>query len=236
MEASVIIAAAGRGLRMGEQINKQYLTLRGRPVLYHSLAACHAAGCFTQIIVAITPGEEALFRREVLLPYFTNLNPVIVTGGGERQDSVYNGLQAVSPTCEIVCVHDGARPLASPGLFGRLLQAAVDKGAAIAAVPVKDTIKRVGNDKKVLETPARNNLWSVQTPQAFRREWLQDAYGQAAADSFYATDDAALLERYGYPVQVVEGDFHNIKITTPDDLILAEVLLGRRENAYRDRI
>ncbi len=228
MESAVILAAAGRGLRMQEQINKQYLALKGHPILYHSLAACVAAGCFTQFIVVVTPGEETMFRRGVLLPFFSDLKLHIVSGGKERQDSVYNGLQAVGDSCEYVCVHDGARPLSRPLLFNRVLQAAAGKGAAIAAVPVKDTIKRVGAAKNVLETSPRENLWSVQTPQCFRRDWLQDAYDRAIKDNFYSTDDASLLEHYGYPVQVVEGDFQNIKITTPDDLILAEALLGRR--------
>ncbi len=228
MESTVILVAAGRGLRMQEQINKQYLALNGHPVLYHSLAACVDADCFTQFIVVVTPGEETLFRREVLLPFFPDLKLQVVTGGKERQDSVYNGLQAVADSCEYVCVHDGARPLARPLLFNRTLQAAAGKGAAIVAVPVKDTIKRVGAAKNVLGTPPRENLWSVQTPQCFLRDWLQDAYDRAVKDIFYATDDASLLEHYGYPVQVVEGDFQNIKITTPDDLIIAEALLGRR--------
>ncbi|MBS4023529.1 MAG: 2-C-methyl-D-erythritol 4-phosphate cytidylyltransferase [Dethiobacter sp.] len=236
MDATVIIAAAGRGLRMGGHINKQYLTLNDRPVLYYALAASLEAGCFKQLIVVVTPGEEELFRREVLLPYFKDFNPDIITGGSQRQDSVHNGLLAVASSCEIVCVHDGARPLTSPLLFSSLVQAAIAKGAAISAVPVKDTIKQVDDTKRVIETPARSCLWSVQTPQAFRRQWLLDAYRQAAQEGFYATDDAALLERCGYPVHVVEGDYNNLKITTPEDLILAEVFLRRREDANRDRL
>jgi 2-C-methyl-D-erythritol 4-phosphate cytidylyltransferase len=225
MSPAIIVVAAGRGLRMGKEVNKLYLDLNGKPMLYHSLRACLAAGLFEQFIIVVSPGEEELFCREILLPYFTELNPVLVAGGNERQDSVFNGLQAVEPSCRIVCIHDGARPLTPPLLFDRVLQAAARHGAALAAVPVKDTVKRVNEDGVVVETPVRKSLWLAQTPQAFRLDWLLDAYRRADAEKWYATDDAALLERYGYAVQVVEGDYRNLKITTPEDLILAGALL-----------
>jgi 2-C-methyl-D-erythritol 4-phosphate cytidylyltransferase len=229
MNAALIVVAAGRSFRMGKQVNKLYLDLNGKPLLYHTLSACLAAGCFGQFIIVVSPGEEELFRREILLPCFQGFNPVIAAGGSERQDSVFNGLRVVDPLCRIVCVHDGARPLVSPLLFERVLQDAARKGAALAAVPVKDTVKRVDADGVVLETPARNSLWLAQTPQAFRRDWLLDACQRAAAEKWYATDDAALLERYGYAVQVVEGDYRNLKITTPEDLVLAGALLKEAE-------
>lgn len=225
MNAALIVVAAGRSSRMGKQVNKLYLDLNGKPLLYYTLRACLASGCFGQFIIVVSPGEEELFRREILLPGFTGFDPVIAAGGSERQDSVFNGLQAVDPLCRIVCVHDGARPLARPPLFDRVLQEAARKGAALAAVPVKDTVKRVNEDGVVVETPSRNSLWLAQTPQAFRRDWLLDAYRRAAAENFCATDDAALLERYGYAVHVVEGDYSNLKITTPEDLIIAGSLL-----------
>jgi len=227
MESSVIIAAAGRAVRMGERFNKQYLSLVGRPVLWYSLVAAHAAGCFNQFIIVVAPGEEALLRREVLLPYFSALQPVIVTGGGERQESVYNGLQAVDPSCSVVCVHDGARPLARHELFSRCVRQAAQTGAAVVAVPVKDTVKRVGQDGIVLDTPPRGELWAVQTPQAFRTDQILSAHRQARVGGIQATDDAALLEHYGYQVGIVEGDYSNIKITTPEDLLLAEALFRR---------
>jgi len=228
MSAAFIVVAAGRGLRMGKQVNKLYLDLEGKPLLYHSLCAGLAPGRFEQVVIVISPGEEELFRREILLPYFPELNPVLVAGGSERQDSVFNGLQVVDPLCQLVCIHDGARPLAPPQLFNRVLQAAARKGAALAAVPVKDTVKRINEDMVVVETPARSSLWLAQTPQAFRRDWLLDAYQRAAAENFYATDDASLLERYGYAVQIVQGDYRNLKITTPEDLLLARVLAEAR--------
>jgi 2-C-methyl-D-erythritol 4-phosphate cytidylyltransferase len=227
MKSSVLLPAAGRGLRMDTELNKQYLPLAGKPVLAHSIAACMAAQCFTDIIVIVTPGEENIFRRDVLLPWFSGHNITVVTGGKERQDSVYNGLQAVPVGTELVCVHDGARPLVKSELFNACLAEAKIYGGAIAAVPVKDTIKIVSGSQ-VVETPTRETLWAVQTPQAFLFNRLIEVHRQAQKDGFYTTDDAALLEHYGYPVRVVQGDYENIKVTTPEDLVLAEAFLRRR--------
>lgn len=235
MKATVIVAAAGRGQRMQEKVNKQYLPLAGKSVLYYSLAACLASGRFEQLVVVVTPGEEELLRRDVLLPYFPDKNICVVAGGKERQDSVWEGLQAVSTHSDFICVHDGARPLATPELFNRSLETAVRLGTAVAAVPVKDTIKRVDEFRQVVETPPRQSLWAVQTPQTFRRDWLEDAYQRARHDSYYATDDAALLEHYGYPVHIFPSEYTNLKVTTPEDLILAEALLGRETHAYWNR-
>ena len=161
---------------------------------------------------------------------------MVVPGGKERQDSVHNALKVVPEDAELVCIHDGARPLIQPALLQRCLDTAITHGAAIAAVPVKDTIKVVNGEGLVIDTPPRQTLWSVQTPQAFRRDWLQDAYKRAYQDQYYATDDAALLERYGYTVRVVLGHYENIKVTTPEDLVLAAALLGRREDASWHRL
>jgi 2-C-methyl-D-erythritol 4-phosphate cytidylyltransferase len=235
MKASVLIPAAGRGVRMGADVNKQYLPLAGKPILARSIAACLATRCFSDIIVIVTPGEEEQFRRDVLLPFFPNQRIITVPGGRERQDSVRNGLQAVSAGTGLVCIHDGARPLVKPALFRHCLDEAEKTGAAIAAVPVKDTIKTVSGSR-VLATPPRDTLWAVQTPQAFLLERLAQAHEKAAREGFCATDDAALLEHYGYPVHVVLGDYENIKVTTPDDLVLAEAFWGRRQNENRDRV
>jgi 2-C-methyl-D-erythritol 4-phosphate cytidylyltransferase len=235
MNASVLLPAAGRGMRMGTEMNKQYLPLAGKPVLAHSMAACLAAQCFTDLIVIVTPGEEDIFRRDVLLPWFPTDKVTVVTGGKERQDSVRNGLQAITPGVGLVCIHDGARPLVRPKLFLSCLDEAARTGGAIAAVPVKDTIKVV-NGIRVEKTPPRDTLWAVQTPQAFLLARLTEVHMKAQEDGFYATDDAALLEHYGYPVHVVQGDYENIKVTTPEDLVLAEAFLRRRLHENRDRL
>ncbi|MDW7649942.1 MAG: 2-C-methyl-D-erythritol 4-phosphate cytidylyltransferase [Bacillota bacterium] len=236
MKADIILPAAGQGRRMGSEINKQYLSLLGKPVLAHTITSCLASEAFENIIVVVTPGEEEIFHRDVLLPWFSGQRITVVTGGRERQDSVRNALGVVGTDADFICVHDGARPLVRPELFLRCLKAASVHGAAIAAVLVKDTIKVVHSDGKVETTPLRHTLRSVQTPQVFRRDLLDTVYKRAHEDGFYATDDAALLEHYGYPVYVVDGDYENIKVTTPDDLVLADAFLGRRANADRNRL
>lgn len=213
---------------MKNQLNKQYLKLAGKPVVSYSLAAALAANCFTQIVVVVTPGEEELFRRDVLLPFFPEQELHVVTGGKERQDSVSNGLAVLVEKVTYVCVHDGARPLAEAALFARCLKVAQARGAAIAAVRVKDTIKVVDDKGQVLTTPPREQLWAVQTPQFFRRDWLELAHQRAKEEGFQGTDDASLLEHYGYPVQIIQASYENIKVTTPEDLLLAEAVLGRR--------
>lgn len=225
MNAAIIIVAAGRATRFGGPVNKQYVHLAGKAVLYHSLAAAHKAGCFNQFIVVITPGEEELFRREVLsCPELAGLNIAHTAGGETRQDSVRNGLQLIEPSTEFVCIHDGARPLAAPELFINALEMAAQEGAAVTAIPVRDTIKQAENGR-VVSTPVRSTLWAAQTPQVFRRSWLEDSYRRAAGEGYLSTDDSSLLERYGYPVRLVHGSERNIKVTTRMDLLLAELLL-----------
>lgn len=235
MKAAVIVPAAGRGLRIGKNINKQFLPLCGKPLLAHTLGACIASQFFSAIIVVVTPGEEELFRRDVLLPWLPHEKITMVTGGKERQDSVYNGLQALPADTAVVCIHDGARPLVRPALFRGCLEKAGQHGAAITAVPVKDTIKMVAANQ-VIGTPPRENLWAVQTPQAFRFDLLLNVHQRALRENFYATDDAALLERYGHAVWVVHGDYENIKVTTPEDLVVAETFLKGGHHADRDRL
>ncbi|HAA37843.1 MAG TPA: 2-C-methyl-D-erythritol 4-phosphate cytidylyltransferase [Firmicutes bacterium] len=236
MSSALIVAAAGQGRRMKSKLNKQYLKLAGRPLLTYSLTAALEAACFTQIIVVVTPGEEELFHRDVLLPFFPGQKLQVVAGGKERQDSVRNGLAALTAEITYVCVHDGARPLAEASLFKECLQTAQAKGAAIAAVPVKDTIKIVDEQRKIVQTPPRGQLWAAQTPQVFRRDWLELAHQRAHREGFQGTDDASLLERYGYPVQIIEAGYDNLKITTPEDLLLAEAILRRRSNAAGNRL
>ncbi|NLN07287.1 MAG: 2-C-methyl-D-erythritol 4-phosphate cytidylyltransferase [Firmicutes bacterium] len=229
MTNAVIIPAAGRGSRTQAKINKVYLRLAGRPVIAHTIEACFAAAVFDQIIVVVAPGEEEIFRRDVLLPWFPEEKITIVTGGRERQDSVANGLSRLHREIDYVCIHDGARPLVAPSLLQRCLAEARKSGAAVAAVPVKDTIKTVDTSGTVVATPDRSRLWAVQTPQAFRRDWLEEAYRHGQKQKLQVTDDATLLELCGYPVTVVLADYSNLKITTADDLALAEALLGRKQ-------
>ncbi|MFS8629248.1 MAG: 2-C-methyl-D-erythritol 4-phosphate cytidylyltransferase [Limnochordales bacterium] len=226
--AAVVIPAAGAGHRMGRLGQpKQFMPLLGDPVILWTLRACAAAPSVSELVLVVAEGDVAYVRArlggEWQLP-----KPVTVTAGGaSRQQSVYAGLRALAQPVDLVAVHDGVRPLMSPALLERTLAAACEHGAATAAVPLKDTVKLVESGW-VQSTPPRARLRAVQTPQAFRRELLLAAHDRAAADGVEATDDAALVERLGQPVAVVEGEYSNIKITTPEDLLVAEALLRAR--------
>lgn len=232
MNTTVLIPAAGMGRRMGASMNKQYLQLGGQPILARTLALFEQHPAINSIYLII-PAEEIDFFREQILPgcRLTKLAG-IVPGGKERQDSVRNGLQQLQMTDvkpdSVVLVHDGVRPLFDSNLIPALIDTAVMKGAAVTGVPVKDTIKEVENEL-IVSTPDRGRLWQVQTPQAFRFELLFRAYQRAAEDDFLGTDDASLVERLGVQPVIIEGDYSNIKITTPEDLLVAEALLGSRE-------
>ncbi len=217
---SVIIPAAGSGRRMGGGTAKQFLPLRGEPVLVRTVGLFSRCPLVDEIIIAArdVDGTRELVGR---MPKVTR----IVQGGAERQDSVWAALQAVHSRPRIVAVHDAARPLLSPDVLEGVLQAAAVHPAQVVAVPVQDTIKQVGPDGVVAATPDRSTLWAVQTPQVFWADVLVRAFRQAAADGFVGTDDASLVERIGVPVRVHRGDPTNIKLTTPADFRVAEALL-----------
>ncbi|MEK5520978.1 2-C-methyl-D-erythritol 4-phosphate cytidylyltransferase [Heyndrickxia sporothermodurans] len=223
MDYQVIIPAAGQGKRMGAGKNKLLLELQEQPVILHTLNVfLHDQNC-KGIILVIQPDDELMFK-ELLNPMEEKIKTVY--GGTERQFSVYNGLQAVKDT-EIVLVHDGARPFIKLSIIHQLVNDAHMHGAAIAAVPVKDTIKKV-TQNQVMETVERSSLWQVQTPQAFRFSILFHAHQQAHLEKFLGTDESSLVERLGYPVNIVTGDYDNIKLTTPEDLYFAEAILKKR--------
>ncbi len=229
MSVFVLIPAAGMGRRMGAAVNKQYLPLAGRPILAHTVALFDGHPLIDKIFL-ITPADEfALCRREVLDPNGFRKVQELVPGGVERQDSVFNGLQACGAAIDdIVLIHDGVRPLLQPQLIDRLVEQVREGGACLVGVPVKDTIKRVQGGR-IQETPDRRDLWQAQTPQAFRYGQIAEAYAQACRDGFRGTDDASLVERLGQPVTVVTGSYRNIKITTPEDLLLARAFLDCSE-------
>jgi len=225
MEWGAVVVAAGRGTRMGAADNKPYLTLLGRPVLAHTLQAFERCSVVASIAIVVAPGEEE--RAAAVVSEFRIRKVVaIVPGGAERQDSVNAGLAAL--TTAGVLVHDAARPLVTPGQIAACCSAAETHGASALAVPVKDTIKISDGNGFIVSTPERRTLWSVQTPQAFWRAELLEAHRLAREEGAAATDDAMLLERLGRKVAIVDGDYSNIKITTPEDLPIAELLLARR--------
>ncbi|MDK2848296.1 MAG: 2-C-methyl-D-erythritol 4-phosphate cytidylyltransferase [Desulfuromonadales bacterium] len=226
MSNHVLIPAAGMGRRMGASVNKQYLPLGDRPVLSHTIALFDRHPNIDHIFVICPETEIPLCRREVIEPFgFTKVRP-LVAGGAERQDSVRNGLMACQAgEQDIVLIHDGARPLLSPELIDPAIDAARRHGAAIVGVPVKDTIKLVSGGM-IDTTPDRRLLWQAQTPQCFRFGLIRDAHVKAVQENYRGTDDASLIEWLGNPVAVIEGNYRNIKITTPEDLVLARAFLN----------
>jgi 2-C-methyl-D-erythritol 4-phosphate cytidylyltransferase len=220
-----IIAAAGIGRRMGSG-GKQYLPLRGEPVLAHALRAFQA--CFEVYQIIIVSAEVDIDRcRDLVKKYDFGKVTQIIKGGEERQDSVFNALQVVPKQAEIVVVHDGARPLVTPEIIKRSLDELEGWDGVIVGVPAKDTLKLV-EAQAVVETLDRERIWQVQTPQVFRADLLTEAYRAAITKGYYGTDDAALMEQLGYKIKVTMGSYENIKITTPEDLVIAEAILAQR--------
>lgn len=228
VRVTAIIPAAGQGKRIGAGINKQYLLLAKMPLLLHTLQVFQKEPLIDEVVLVVGKDEVSQCKQELVDKYGLFKVRSILPGGKERQDSVYQGLQALSPDCRWVVVHDGARPLLTSEVLCRTIKTAREYKTAVAAVPVKDTIKVAGEDGIVLSTPDRKNLWIIQTPQVFDRFFLEKAYEKAYNEGYYGTDDASLVERLGIKVKLVIGDYENIKITTPEDLDLAEAILDRR--------
>jgi 2-C-methyl-D-erythritol 4-phosphate cytidylyltransferase len=219
-----VIPAAGGGTRMGAGVSKILIPLGGVPVLVRTLRNFERTMEVDDVVLALRP-EDAGRTEELIASAGIRKVRRIVHGGAERQDSVRIGLGAASAAgADVVVVHDGARPFAGPGLIGRVAEAAHESGAAVAAVRPKDTVKTEG-EPGLLETPDRARCWLAQTPQAFRTELLIRGMERAAADGFRGTDDAALVERLGARIVIIEGFYANIKITTPEDLQIAEILV-----------
>ena len=226
MAYQVIIPAAGQGKRMGAGRNKLFLTLEEIPILIHTLRVFDEDEECKGIILSIHQDDEKPFK-ELLKEYRIQKVTKLVHGGKERQDSVYNGVKATQAD-GVVLVHDAARPFVRQETIHQLVQAAQNAGAAIVAVPVKDTIKKA-EQQVVSETIERSSLWAVQTPQAFRISILRDAHEKAVEDQFTGTDDASLVERLPHKVVIIEGDYDNIKLTTPEDVYFAEAILKKRK-------
>jgi 2-C-methyl-D-erythritol 4-phosphate cytidylyltransferase len=217
-----VIVAAGEGRRM-EGLDKVLVPLLGQPLIAYSLSAFEACPAVDDVVLVLSPRNLEAGRDLVRKRGWAKVRALCV-GGERRQDSVRQGL-AHLPACRWVVVHDGARPCLEPQLILDTLEAAQETGAAVAALPVTDTIKSVGPDRVVAQTLDRGQLWAVQTPQAFLRELLERAHREVREE---ATDDAALVERLGARVKVVAGSPRNLKVTTPQDLLLAQALLAAR--------
>lgn len=226
MSYQVIIPAAGQGKRMGAGKNKVLLELNDLPVLIHTLKVFQKDEKCVGIFLAINPLEEENLKAILTENQITKVQ-ALVPGGKERQYSIYNALKHVKQE-GIILVHDAARPFIDQELIHPLVEAAEEEGAAILAVPVKDTVKKAAGNI-VTETVDRTSLWAVQTPQAFRFATLMEAYRKADEDDFLGTDDASLVERLGDEVVIVKGNYDNIKLTTPEDLYFAEAIIRKRD-------
>lgn len=230
----LLIPAAGMGQRMGSdawgglrQRNKLLLTLLGKPILAWTLLAAEAADQISWIGIIGQPADQLDIK--VFLAELALTKPVeLITGGKTRQESVYNGVIALPDQAERVLIHDGARCLATPELLNRCAMALLDCSGLIAAVSVKDTIKVVNDAGVIVDTPDRKNLWAAQTPQGFEVKLLKQCHDKGRDEGWEVTDDAALFERCGLPVRVVEGEETNLKVTTPVDLAIAEFILRKR--------
>jgi len=228
LKAFALIPAAGMGKRMGASINKQYLQLDGLPIVARTISVFEQSPLIEAIYLVIPADEIPYCREHVVAACGFRKVAEIVPGGRERQNSVMNGLHAMRQIVaddDVVLIHDGVRPLITPQLLRESIEAARNNDGALVAVPAKDTIKTV-RDGLVIGTPPRETLWQAQTPQSFRFATIYAACLAAEQEGFMGTDDASLVERRGGIVRVVRGDYRNIKITTPEDLVLAEAFLA----------
>jgi len=230
MKAIVLIPAAGTGRRMGGSVKKQYLELSGKPILAHTLTLFENHPLVEGIYPIVPFDDISYCQQQIIDRYDFSKVRRIVSGGAERQNSVGNGLDALvkdgfdQPQRPII-IHDGARPLFDCKQLSALIEIVRESGACTIGVPVKDTIKDVENNR-ITGSPDRSRLWQAQTPQGFQYQLIRNAFDRADEDGFVGTDDASLLERLGHPVQMLEGDYRNIKVTTPEDVLIAVALLG----------
>jgi 2-C-methyl-D-erythritol 4-phosphate cytidylyltransferase len=225
---SAVIVAAGKGTRMGPNTDKLFLNLNGRPLVAHTWRRFDEAACIDEIVLVIRDGLQRAFN-DLAEQYRFRKHFRLVPGGKQRQDSVWNGLEAVSPAAEIVAIQDGARPCTSEALIAATVQAARETGAAVAAQPVVDTIKESADGKLIQRTLDRSRLWAVQTPQTFRLEIIRRALAEVRRRGQLVTDDTAACELIGQPVQLVVSLRPNPKVTRPEDLPWIETLVRRED-------
>ncbi len=223
-----VVPAGGRGVRMGHDVPKQFLQFGDVPLLVHALRVLESSPAI-DMIVMVVPKDDVSYCQDELVPRFA-LSKVthVVSGGARRQDSVWNGLQAVDARAGIVLVHDAVRPFVTGAMVRDVVDRARIHGAAAVAVPVRDTVKRVAPDGMIETTIDRQSLWLAQTPQAFKIEVLRDAHRLSRQRNVEATDDAFLVEQLGHAVSIVQGNADNVKMTRPEDLAVGEAMLSAK--------
>ncbi|MCL1632365.1 2-C-methyl-D-erythritol 4-phosphate cytidylyltransferase [Sporolactobacillus sp. CPB3-1] len=228
MDYQVVVLAAGQGRRMGAGENKVLLKLAGCPVIVHTLRTFDTDPSCQGITLVTREDEQDQFRLLVAHYHITKVR-TFAPGGSERQESVYFGLKALKGAPDsIVLIHDGARPFLTHERIKAAAEAAAEYGASLLAVPIKDTVKQA-EDFQVERTLERESLWAAQTPQAFRLSLIREAHRKCADINFTGTDDVSLVERLGYSVRIVPGSYRNIKLTTPEDMMIAQVFMERGE-------
>lgn len=225
---SVLIPAAGQGRRMETSVKKPYLMLGNKPILSHTINRFEQNSVIDEITVIVNESDFTTCNEDVISPYRFRKVRELVAGGETRQTSVFNGLRTLSQNVDFVVIHDGVRPFINDDIIFRCLEATLECGASVAAVPVKETIKVANSDLFIEHTPERDLLWRIQTPQVFRKSLLVDAHNKAIKDGISAPDDATLIEKLGHPVKLVMGSYRNVKLTTPEDLRFAETLLNEK--------
>ncbi len=226
MRVVAIILAGGAGKRMGAPTNKQFLLLDDKPILVNTLEIFEECRAIHDIYLVVNQKDLPILQEDILEHYkFTKISKIVI-GGRLRQDSVRNGLEAIDCKCDVVVIHDGARPFVTPSFIEKTVSLMEIYDAIIPAIPVKETIKVVSKEGFVQKTLERNSLWSVQTPQTFKYDLIIKAYRDGMEKKLFGYDDSTFIEYLGKKVKVIEGSPFNIKITTPEDLIIAKGLLS----------
>lgn len=233
MKTSVIITAGGKGSRLPADQKKQFLEIKSRPLIFWTIDPFTMFDSITQIIVTL-PVDELDHYGSKIITEFSDINFTFVAGGEERQDSVYNALLKCSEKTDIVLIHDGVRPFVSTGTISQLIALTAQYQAVIPISPVKDTLKKVNNEL-IVSTIARDHLFNALTPQAFSRDLIRKCHEQAREEKKYFTDDAGMLEHYGYDVHTLLTGDNNFKITDPEDFELAKIILSNRGKANENK-
>lgn len=224
MKIAAVIAGGGRGKRMGSKENKLFIEIGGTPLLLLTIKVFDSVDIIDEMVITV-PADEIERTKALIEKHAAGKVARVIAGGPTRQSSVSNGIQALAPDTDIVVIHDGARPFITKEIIMRAVGSLEGCKAVVVGMPVKDTIKTVDSSEVVVNTIDRNLLWQAQTPQVFDAELIKNAYVLAQKSGFEATDDASLVERTGERVKMIRGSYENIKVTTPEDIIIAEAIL-----------